>query len=407
MLKNNKRGASNAFMVLAIFIGIVLIVAAVYMTFIQNKGKVNPYAEEEKQVEPVSTTVDSVPIPTGFYYVGGTKLTGVVISDSQADFEKGDNHEAAKNLVGNQYVWVPVENIDDFKRNISNQFGIKDVNASILDTEEPIQGINLWEMVFADEITEKGTIKVVKSARTDTTLAEAKAMYDSVKKYGGFYVARYEAGLLSPRGITEDIATGTKYYAKLTNKDILFKSGTYPCNYIAWSDSYIMEQEQGGVVELARSIYPASNANLGAVSTLIYGVEWEAMTAFCSTAGKNNSGNYLDAEYSFIGRYLMDEKTNVYTTDSISSDKEKAKAVLFTSGASSYTRANNIYDISGSLDEWTMEGMTMVTDDMISYGRIVRGGSFKDNTLTANNRKYKIQNYMGMDVGFRTALYIK
>ena len=82
MLKNNKTGASNAFMVLAIFIGIVLIIAAVYMTFIQNKGKVNPYAEEGKQVEPVSTTVDSVPIPAGFYYVGGTKLTGVVISET-------------------------------------------------------------------------------------------------------------------------------------------------------------------------------------------------------------------------------------------------------------------------------------------------------------------------------------
>ena len=47
----------------------------------------------------------NVPIPTNFYYVGGTKDTGVVISDNSAD----ENQGVDSNLSGNQFVWVPVE----------------------------------------------------------------------------------------------------------------------------------------------------------------------------------------------------------------------------------------------------------------------------------------------------------
>ena len=40
-------------------------------------------------------TEDGVPIPEGFYYVGGTKEEGVVISDSSADENKGTDHTTA------------------------------------------------------------------------------------------------------------------------------------------------------------------------------------------------------------------------------------------------------------------------------------------------------------------------
>src|SRR5699024_156146 len=52
----------------------------------------------------------NVPIPVGFYYVGGTKNEGVVISDRRQDQQgKGTSHEQATNLEGNQFVWVPVK----------------------------------------------------------------------------------------------------------------------------------------------------------------------------------------------------------------------------------------------------------------------------------------------------------
>lgn len=54
--------------------------------------------------------VNNVKIPDGFYYVGGTKDTGIVISDV-----KGDDLDNSKK--GNQFVWIPVENKKDYVRN--------------------------------------------------------------------------------------------------------------------------------------------------------------------------------------------------------------------------------------------------------------------------------------------------
>lgn len=405
-----KQGKANPIAILFIFIFIVLLAAFVYLRYLENAQNVDPYAENANEVKnPVSTTVDGVPIPLGFYYVGGTRATGLVISDSKEDFERGDNHESAKYLVGNQFVWIPVENMEEFKRKMTNNINIEGVSTSILEVEEANYGVNLWEIVTGKVQDPNTGIEslVISSAKTETTLKEAKAIYDSVKKYGGFYVARYEAGVASPRTITQDVSTGELIYAKLTTNDIAFKAGTYPCNFVTWSNSYKIEDEAGGVIELARNMYPKTNNTVGVISTPMYGVQWDAMESFCNTSGRNKYGNYKDAEYSFVGRYLTDESKNIYTADSISTDKAKDKAVLFTSGSSSYTRINNLYDIAGSLSEWTMEGMTVETNHMVSYARIVRGGNYKENATGVAYRDSRIQDYMGNDVGFRIALYIK
>ena len=56
------------------------------------------------------STVDRVPIPEGYYYVGGTKAKGLVISDNVADKELDKGKEnVRRDLAGNQWVWVPVE----------------------------------------------------------------------------------------------------------------------------------------------------------------------------------------------------------------------------------------------------------------------------------------------------------
>ena len=44
-----------------------------------------------------------VPLPNGFYYVGGDIDTGIVISD-----KSGDTIDASGTSMGNQFVWIPV-----------------------------------------------------------------------------------------------------------------------------------------------------------------------------------------------------------------------------------------------------------------------------------------------------------
>ena len=52
-----------------------------------------------------------VPLPNGFYYVGGDYDTGLVISDKQAD-----TMDASGIDMGNQFVWVPVSSETDLER---------------------------------------------------------------------------------------------------------------------------------------------------------------------------------------------------------------------------------------------------------------------------------------------------
>ena len=71
---------------------------------------------------------DNVPIPKNFYYVGGTKNTGVVISDNSADENKGVN----ETLAGNQFVWVPVNQNQKLKITVE---GKEDITNVILKNE--------------------------------------------------------------------------------------------------------------------------------------------------------------------------------------------------------------------------------------------------------------------------------
>lgn len=96
--------------------------------------------------ETVKMVADSkgnqIPVPMEFYYVGGTKDTGVVISDIE-----GDDLENSKG--GNQFVWIPVEHISNYIRS--------------------------GEYYECDE-----------------TIPEDERK--SIEKYKGYYIGRYETG---------------------------------------------------------------------------------------------------------------------------------------------------------------------------------------------------------------------
>ncbi len=72
---------------------------------------------EKKEVEVASVMAvaigdgETVPVPNGFYYVGGNLDTGVVISDNLNDKYDGKinktSFEYTTSLQGNQFVWIP------------------------------------------------------------------------------------------------------------------------------------------------------------------------------------------------------------------------------------------------------------------------------------------------------------
>ena len=108
--------------------------------------------------------VDTVKIPKGFYYVGGAKNTGLIISDNPADENKysssnwsdqanipsGLNAETGINsvqiepIVGNQFVWVPVEDTYNFTTYCGYYDGAYD-EEYFSDCSEPFTSAASWE----------------------------------------------------------------------------------------------------------------------------------------------------------------------------------------------------------------------------------------------------------------------
>ena len=131
--------------------------------------------------------VDTVKIPKGFYYVGGAKDIGLIISDNSADENKyslsnwsdqanipsGLNVETGTNgqiepIVGNQFVWVPVEDNYEFKT-YCGYFDGNFASSSFENCSEPFTSAADWENT------------------------EYNLMKTSVETNNGFYVARFEA----------------------------------------------------------------------------------------------------------------------------------------------------------------------------------------------------------------------
>ena len=366
--------------------------------------------------------VDGVPIPKGFvaspYGANGdikaenTKDGGLVIYElaeneteipsTETQFESWTER--------NQYVWVPV---DDFSKFVRKDFGMSYTMSNVL-------GENYWETVLntttnlpLTTLEEQGS-----SYMSATTLTEVQAMYASVKEYGGFYIARYEAGIDSQR----TSATA----ALITGKNVHSKMGKIPYNYIKWSASSTMNVDTGAAVEVARGLYSNDSTNTtGVISTLTYGVQWDTIVQWYidtgamtleqvnTTTGSTEYGNYSDHvinsedelnEEALVWDYFASSSGSYVAKDSetLTYPKASGKYWALSTGALKAANINNIYDMAGNMDEWTMEGRS-------TSSRALRGGYFR-----ITGTKYPVSSrdsaapYSGNnDFGFRPTLYIK
>lgn len=298
-------------------------------------GKIKEYTDE------------GVPISNGFHYVGGTKDTGVVISDNSNDenvYLNAENGIVGTSLQGNQYVWVPVT-YSDFQRYEGYYDGSLDSMLSSCG-EADSTGRN-------SDFTE-----------STNTQAEARNMYASVQTYGGFYVGRYEAGN--------------------DNGKVVEKQGINVYNNVKWSANGEMQETTGttgGAVELARN-FDTTNNYISVTSTLIYGVQWDAIM------------QWIDLAY----------KTGTCASDSFVANSEgqgyyNASAPTTTG----YYAVNNIYDLAGNVAEWIMESCN--TDF-----RVTRGGPYYDAgsyyLASTRNTYYDYPSSSGDSFGFRVTLYL-
>ena len=264
-----------------------------------------------------SVTNDGVPIPDGFYYVGGTKEEGVVISDNPADENKGTSHDAATKMQGNQFVWIPVEDESLFKRYEGYSSGELQ-NGYVAYCSEPYAG------GYENEEQEFNEMKA------------------RVIENKGFYVGRYEAGTTNPNRNEE---------SGIEDK-VLIQKGKNVYNYVGWnnSETNAMNDETGGAVELAKN-FDTANGYTSVTSTLIYGVQWDAIM------------NFIDPKYA-----TENCDSNSFVVDSSGKGWYDQSSPTVTGSNENYA-VKNIYDLGGNVAEWTMEAIG-VGDPA---GRVARG----------------------------------
>ena len=222
-------------------------------------------------------------------------------------------------------------------------------------------------------------------------------MMKSVQENKGFYIGRYEAGTTEPRTSS---TTG--------KSKVVVKRDAYPYIYVKWGDKTNTVGEEGAVY-LSKNMYSANE--IGATSTLCYGVQWDAIMKFVedSTHSITNSttwGNYKDNAWTIertTAQYT--DTTNVKTGNwtAITSDKSKTSSAsyLLTTGASDTFKVKNIFDLAGNVSEWTMEAND-------SANRVHRGGDYNNygSYLPASLRSDYNPDNSNYYIGFRLALYL-
>lgn len=298
----------------------------------------------------------NVPIPTGYTYKEGTSTTlastptswGVVIEDQ--------NH--------NEYVWVPANASDMYE--ISNEELViyPEIDSSSSSSSSSGSNLNSDEqekIVTTNKYSKSyilsrglpneynncepsmaltgycGDLDSKYLAQANFTSPNQLAqeltenysnMIDSIEKYGGFYVGRYE--LSGSVDAPEVKRLNTPLSAN-------------------WYELYLAMKKLG------------TNSTQ---SMMVWGIQWDRICDFIEKEGDKKNHNSVTLDSSSWGNYfcstIIDDDNQVI--------KQNNKNQLLKTGISNYTRANNIYDIAGNLWEYTQE--------VNGTSRILRGGGY-------------------------------
>ena len=371
-----------------------------------------------------------VPVPNGFYYVGGTVKSGAVISDNLADKDKYKGQEVVgTDLSGNQFVFIPVNGID-------------------LKYEQDHTYDGKHEYVYTTELS---------GYTSQSEWSDDSGEQASVKNYGGFFIGRYEAGY------PDEIKEGTivNYKNSATGKVPVSKAGVASWNLV----------NQTVAKAATESMYNAANSKVK--SKLVDSYAWDTTCKWLKnsgiikddSAGKVSStsyGNYYDSTFTIpkgtlyakhiylnkktdgvssswyfwnggAGKYsygiVNDEKgmkVGVKTGETVPENAtrpegaEDAASNYYTAdgrieiatGSSDDTRTNNIYDLAGNMWEWTTETKIRKNNgNNTNYTfAVLRGGSFLSggsNFAVVFRYGYSTVSFSNVNIGFRAVLYIE
>jgi len=222
-------------------------------------------------------------VPEGFKVADDSASTvqgGVVIEDKD----------------GNQFVWVPVDTISDYKRT--------------------------WYT---------GSDGITFGSYSETLKDDEKT---SVTTYKGFYIGRYEAGDKESTGTTK--AT-FRTSSSDTSNSVTIKADQVPYNYVTRTQA----------VSLAEGF--ATKQGYKAKTKLVSSYAWDTTIAFIEKTVNNYGSSSSQGNYSNTSVTYKD------ITDESKPEKTKAENSPLLVATGQTTPVCNIYDMGGNVLEWTTE----------------------------------------------------
>ena len=256
------------------------------------------------------------PIPEMYHHVCGEWYNGFVI-------ERFSDKS--------QFVWIPVGSLPSngtlYNISFNEKFGRRNYLNNVFSEAE-------YHEVVVDELSSQLT---------------------SVKKYGGFYISRYN---ISKNSITSK-PQSTK--------------GSTPWTNINFNDA----KEIARLMECSNTLKSHLTFSSEYDSVLEWFIQSKAKTIEEIIINPRQCGNYQSVK-----------NTDNYCIP------------LYRTGSHEEWCTNNIYDLAGNVSEWVQEQCG-------SYNRVIRGGNFLDPYIPISGRTYLCTTFRFINIGFRVALYIK
>ena len=287
---------------------------------------------------------EQVPIPEGYIVSENSDENivnkGLVISDSR----------------GNEYVWISctVDSSSNKLQYKRTEWGVeKDGtdNSRAIKDELTLKDI---DVTYSKTDTDNGINEEI----SKEIVAQINAEKESIKKYGGYYIGRYEVGK--------------------DNKTAVIKAEQEPYVNIKWSKAY----------ELAKGI----GGGEGATTYLCSSYSWDTAINFIqNTTGKNYATSIIGFNGNWKSQEVKDSSGKVI--------KPVNTAQRLNTGLT--TALCNIYDMGGNVGEFTTE-----LNPGMSETVVLRGGDYND----FNPAGYRWDDGSGnaySSYGFRATLFLK
>ena len=287
---------------------------------------------------------EQVPIPEGYIVSENSDENivnkGLVVSDSR----------------GNEYVWISctVDSSSNKLQYKRTEWGVeKDGtdNSRAIKDELTLKDI---DVTYSKTDTDNGINEEI----SKEIVAQINAEKESIKKYGGYYIGRYEVGK--------------------DNKTAVIKAEQEPYVNIKWSKAY----------ELAKGI----GGGEGATTYLCSSYSWDTAINFIqNTTGKNYATSIIGFNGNWKSQEVKDSSGKVI--------KPVNTAQRLNTGLT--TALCNIYDMGGNVGEFTTE-LNPGTSETV----VLRGG-YNDSDIPAGYRWDHGSGHADSNYGFRATLFLK